>query len=449
MIAVVRSDRAADWIATTVQRDRGVDPGPPRPLRAPRRRQLGPPLPRLARRDRPPARPAGADRDDPRPGPVDDHVRGGAPDHRRPGRRRDRGRGHRRVRARRGHHDHPDRARRRGRPGAALHRRPDRDRRARLRERRSRPASSCSASTSGSCRSRSPGSCSSSSGAASRCCRPRSSSAPTPSPTRHDRRVDRTRRQRRRHRRTIPAREGAAPTAGSALVPGWVRGNTNLFAMLVTAVAVGLGLFLIGWLAPVLAPMGLGLFLAALAAPLFTWLEQRGRSAALALALTIVVLVVVGGGLVAPGAGRPRDPGRRARDVLRPAPGALPGCGRDAGDRRRHGAAPGGAPARGPRSASSGPSPGSSLEVGQSLHLRGDRRRAAAARRPAAVAPRRRRPRQREPGLPRDPGIARAAVTYFGVRIRVNARHGRAGCSSCCSSSASTTRCSGPSGRSS
>jgi len=94
-----------------------------------------------------------------------------------------------------------------------------------------------------------------------------------------------------------PAGDGGAATAGSALVPGWIRGNTNLLAMLVTAVAVGLGLFLIGWLAPVLGPMGLGLFLAALAAPLFTWLEERGRSATIALGLTIVVLVVVGGGL--------------------------------------------------------------------------------------------------------------------------------------------------------
>jgi predicted PurR-regulated permease PerM len=68
--------------------------------------------------------------------------------------------------------------------------------------------------------------------------------------------------------------------------------------MLVTAVVVGLGLFLIGWLAPVLGPMGLGLFMAALAAPLFTWLEARGRSAALALIVTIGVVVAVGLGLV-------------------------------------------------------------------------------------------------------------------------------------------------------
>jgi predicted PurR-regulated permease PerM len=90
---------------------------------------------------------------------------------------------------------------------------------------------------------------------------------------------------------------GREPAA--TLVPRWVRGNTNLFAMLVAAVMAGLALFLIGWLAPVLAPMGLGLFLAALAAPLFTWLAERGRSATLALALTIAVLVAVGAVLVA------------------------------------------------------------------------------------------------------------------------------------------------------
>jgi AI-2 transport protein TqsA len=87
-----------------------------------------------------------------------------------------------------------------------------------------------------------------------------------------------------------------APDAG--LVPGWVQGNTNLFATLVACVMVGLALFLIGWLAPVVASMGLGLFLAALAAPLFTWLEERGRSAALALTLTIAVVLGIGLGLV-------------------------------------------------------------------------------------------------------------------------------------------------------
>ena len=85
---------------------------------------------------------------------------------------------------------------------------------------------------------------------------------------------------------------------GTTLVPRWVSGNTNLFATLVACVMVGLALFLIGWLAPVVAPMGLGLFLAALAAPMFTWLEQRRRSPALALTLTIAVVLAIGMGLV-------------------------------------------------------------------------------------------------------------------------------------------------------
>jgi len=89
---------------------------------------------------------------------------------------------------------------------------------------------------------------------------------------------------------------GEAP--GTTLVPRWVRGDTNVFATLVACVMVGLALFLIGWLAPVVAPMGLGLFLAALAAPMFTWLEQRGRSPALALTLTIAVVLAIGVGLV-------------------------------------------------------------------------------------------------------------------------------------------------------
>ena len=92
--------------------------------------------------------------------------------------------------------------------------------------------------------------------------------------------------------------EREAEPGSQPLVPTWVRGNTNLFAMLVAGVVVGLGLFLISWLSPVLAPLGLGLFLAALAAPLFTWLEARGRSAALALTLTIGIVLVVGAGLV-------------------------------------------------------------------------------------------------------------------------------------------------------
>ena len=65
--------------------------------------------------------------------------------------------------------------------------------------------------------------------------------------------------------------EAGRPT----VVPAWVLGATNLFAMLVTAVLVGVALFLVGWLSPVLAPMGLGLFIAALAAPLFAGSSTR------------------------------------------------------------------------------------------------------------------------------------------------------------------------------
>ena len=98
------------------------------------------------------------------------------------------------------------------------------------------------------------------------------------------------------------ADEGAGRPTGPAIdpsfLPPWVRGHTNLAAMLVTTVMVGLALFLISWLAPVLAPLGLGLFLAALAAPIFTWLDERGRSAVIALILTIGLVVVIGGALI-------------------------------------------------------------------------------------------------------------------------------------------------------
>jgi|SoiMethySBSTD1v2_1073268.scaffolds.fasta_scaffold08529_11 AI-2 transport protein TqsA len=90
---------------------------------------------------------------------------------------------------------------------------------------------------------------------------------------------------------------GADRPDSASVVPRWVQGSSDLFAMLVTAVLVGIFLVLIGWFSPVLAPLGLGLFLAALAAPLFTWLADRGRSAAVALAITIAVLVLLVGGI--------------------------------------------------------------------------------------------------------------------------------------------------------
>ena len=89
-----------------------------------------------------------------------------------------------------------------------------------------------------------------------------------------------------------------APGAPPRMSLSRLRRGNDLFAVLVTAVLVGLGLFLVAWSAPVLGPLGLGLFLAGLAAPLFGWLEHRGRSAPLALAITIAVLVVAGGAIV-------------------------------------------------------------------------------------------------------------------------------------------------------
>jgi len=78
-----------------------------------------------------------------------------------------------------------------------------------------------------------------------------------------------------------------------------LRGTaTSTFSTLVTAVAVGLLLYLTWWLSPVLAPLGLGLFLAALAAPLFGWLEGRGRSAAVSLGITVGVVLAIGGAIV-------------------------------------------------------------------------------------------------------------------------------------------------------
>jgi len=97
---------------------------------------------------------------------------------------------------------------------------------------------------------------------------------------------------------TETPRRRSSDSTDPTLLPHWVRGHTNLFATLVAAVVGGIGLFLIGWLAPVIGPMGAGLFLAALAAPLFRWFEGRGRSVGLALTLTVVVVVVLGTALI-------------------------------------------------------------------------------------------------------------------------------------------------------
>jgi predicted PurR-regulated permease PerM len=76
------------------------------------------------------------------------------------------------------------------------------------------------------------------------------------------------------------------------------RGAATLFSMLITAVAVGLLIFLVGWAAPVIAPLSLGLFFAALSAPLYGWLAARVRSTPVAVALTVTAVILLGGGIV-------------------------------------------------------------------------------------------------------------------------------------------------------
>lgn len=77
-----------------------------------------------------------------------------------------------------------------------------------------------------------------------------------------------------------------------------VWGRSALAATLVTAVAVGLFLYLVGWAAPVLAPLFLGLFVTALTAPVFGWLQARGASPIVALAITVGLVLLVGGLIV-------------------------------------------------------------------------------------------------------------------------------------------------------
>jgi predicted PurR-regulated permease PerM len=68
--------------------------------------------------------------------------------------------------------------------------------------------------------------------------------------------------------------------------------------MLVAAAAAGVLLFVTAWAAPVIAPLGLGLFLAALAAPLFGRLTARGASAPIALVVTIGLVLVIGAAII-------------------------------------------------------------------------------------------------------------------------------------------------------
>ena len=199
--------------------------------------------------------------------------------------------------------------------------------------------------------------------------------------------------------------ERQAGEAGrSTLVPAWVLGATNLFAMLVTAVLVGVALFLIGWFSPVLAPLGLGLFIAALAAPLFSRLVDRGRSAAVALTITVAVVLLVGAVVVAIALLSARS----LSESMDAYAGAI---------RARSADASGDAASRSPSATScrrtrwwtsSGRWSRSSVDVGSSLAFAVVIAALLLLDRRAPDAARRRRPREREPDVPRDPGASPA-----------------------------------------
>ena len=181
--------------------------------------------------------------------------------------------------------------------------------------------------------------------------------------------------------------------------------------------AVGLALFqVVAWLAPVLAPLGLGLFLAAMVAPLFVWMQGRGASAGVALALTVALVVVVGASIVwlllVVGAGA----GGVARHVRGRARGAL----------RR------GGPDRHPRDAEGSCRPdvlvailravvGIAVDVGSSFAfavviaalLLLDAPRLSALVTSGLGS--------ENPVFRETPALAQAAITYFVVRVRVNA----------------------------
>ncbi len=70
------------------------------------------------------------------------------------------------------------------------------------------------------------------------------------------------------------------------------EGIAPIARVLVGAVFIGLLLVLISWAAPVLTPVMMAAYLAALCAPLYIWLQGRGINERLALILLVVVVVV-------------------------------------------------------------------------------------------------------------------------------------------------------------
>ncbi len=93
---------------------------------------------------------------------------------------------------------------------------------------------------------------------------------------------------------SIPGTHGSASDTGSRGLGEALRGRSTLQAMLFTAVAVGLLLFLVQWAQPVLAPLLLGLFITALTAPVFGWALGKGAPPAVALLVTVGGVVAIG-----------------------------------------------------------------------------------------------------------------------------------------------------------
>ena len=89
----------------------------------------------------------------------------------------------------------------------------------------------------------------------------------------------------------VPSADEGSPSAG-------LSGATSLGLILLSGVAIGLLVFLTSWASSLLAPLLLGLMVAALASPLFGWAIKRGMSPTKAMVVTVVVLILVGGTLV-------------------------------------------------------------------------------------------------------------------------------------------------------
>jgi predicted PurR-regulated permease PerM len=94
---------------------------------------------------------------------------------------------------------------------------------------------------------------------------------------------------------STPGADASVMDTGSRGVGEALRGRSTLQSMLFTAVAVGLLLFLVQWAQPVLAPLLLGLFITALTAPVFGWALGRGAPPWAALLVTVGGVLLVGG----------------------------------------------------------------------------------------------------------------------------------------------------------